>query len=136
MVRELDIPPGQHIPAGGLRAQVHSACGTGKTLTAATAARRMVPQGRGLVVVPTLDLLTQTVRAWQQVGHVGPSVAVCPLQDDPELDAMDVRCTTIPVQLSLWHETGPVTIYATYASLGAARQNGRGLRRRTRPAEG
>ncbi|TQJ37056.1 helicase associated domain-containing protein [Streptomyces sp. SLBN-115] len=29
-----------------------------------------------------------------------------------------VRSTTNPIQLALWHGTGPVTIYATYASLG------------------
>ncbi|MGW0664619.1 Helicase associated domain protein [Streptodolium elevatio] len=126
IIRGLDIPPGKRIPAGGLRAQVHAACGTGKTVIAATAAKRLVPHGRVLVLVPTLDLLTQTIRAWQQAGHTGPSVAVCSLQDDPELDAMDVRCTTIPVQLSLWHGSGPVTIYATYASLGALTDAHRG----------
>lgn len=117
ILRGLDIPAGG-IPEHGLRAQVHAACGTGKTMIAAAAARRMVPHGRVLVVVPTLDLLTQTVRAWRGAGHTGPAVAVCSLQDDPELHAMDVRCTTIPTQLALWHGTGPVTAYATYASLG------------------
>jgi len=29
-----------------------------------------------------------------------------------------VRSTTNPMRLALWHGTGPVTIYATYASLG------------------
>ncbi|WP_329151602.1 hypothetical protein [Streptomyces anulatus] len=29
-----------------------------------------------------------------------------------------MRSTTNPVQLALWHSTGPVTVYATYASLG------------------
>ncbi len=32
--------------------------------------------------------------------------------------APGVRSTTNPVQLALWHSTGPVTMYATYASLG------------------
>lgn len=45
-------------------------------------------------------------------------VAVCSLQDDPELWSLKVRSTTNPVQLALWHGSGPVTIYATYASLG------------------
>lgn len=115
--RGFDIPPGG-IPANGLRGQVISACGTGKTITAAFAAREMLPRGRILVLVPTLDLLAQTVREWRRVGQAGPAVAVCSLQDDPELWSLKVRSTTNPVRLALWHGTGPVTIYTTYASLG------------------
>ncbi|MFI8998651.1 Helicase associated domain protein [Streptomyces sp. NPDC053542] len=118
IVRGLDIPPGKRIPRDGLRGQVIAACGTGKTIIAASTARRLVPHGRVLVLVPTLDLLTQTVRAWREVGHTGPAVAVCSLQDDGALWSMGVRVTTSPVQLALWHGQGPVTIYATYASLG------------------
>ncbi|MFJ1975236.1 Helicase associated domain protein [Streptomyces sp. NPDC087903] len=117
IVRGLDAPPGG-IPVQGLRGQVHAACGTGKTLMAAAAARRIVPRGRVLVLVPTLDLLSQTVRAWHDAGHRGPAVAVCSLQDDPELWNLRMRSTTNPIQLALWHGSGPVTIYATYASLG------------------
>ncbi|MDX3527767.1 Helicase associated domain protein [Streptomyces sp. ID05-39B] len=117
IVHGLDIPPGG-IPWNGLRGQVHAACGTGKTIIAASSAKRIVPKGRILVLVPTLDLLAQTVRAWHEAGHKGPAVAVCSLQDDPELWNLKVRSTTNPVQLALWHGSGPVTIYATYASLG------------------
>ncbi|MGW2052242.1 Helicase associated domain protein [Streptomyces sp. NPDC001858] len=117
IVRGFDIPPGG-IPFNGLRGQVHAACGTGKTIIAAASAKRLVPKGRVLVLVPTLDLLAQTVKAWHDAGHKGPAVAVCSLQDDPELWSMKVRSTTNPVQLALWHGRGPVTIYATYASLG------------------
>ncbi|MDW8810242.1 Helicase associated domain protein [Streptomyces scabiei] len=116
IVRGFDIPPGG-IPRNGLRGQVHAACGTGKTIMAAASARRLVPRGRVLVLVPTLDLLAQTVRAWHEAGHKGPAVAVCSLQDDPELWSLKVRSTTNPIQLALWHGSGPVTIYATYASL-------------------
>ncbi|MER7112470.1 DEAD/DEAH box helicase [Streptomyces sp. NPDC000229] len=117
IVRGFDIPPGG-IPWNGLRGQVHAACGTGKTIIAAASAKRLVPKGRILVLVPTLDLLAQTVKAWHNAGHKGPAVAVCSLQDDPELWSLKVRSTTNPVQLALWHGSGPVTIYATYASLG------------------
>lgn len=117
IVRGLDVPPGG-IPVNGLRGQVHAACGTGKTIIAAASAKRIVPKGRVLVLVPTLDLLAQTVRAWHEAGHRGPAVAVCSLQDDPELWSLKVRSTTNPIQLALWHGQGPVTIYATYASLG------------------
>ncbi|MFI9296801.1 DEAD/DEAH box helicase [Streptomyces gardneri] len=117
IVRGLDVPPGG-IPWNGLRGQVHAACGTGKTIIAAASAKRLVPKGRVLVLVPTLDLLTQTVRAWRGAGHAGPAVAVCSLADDPELWSLKVRSTTNPVQLALWHGSGPVVVFGTYASLG------------------
>ncbi|MFF3503489.1 Helicase associated domain protein [Streptomyces sp. NPDC003247] len=117
IVRGLDIPPGG-IPFSGLRGQVHAACGTGKTIIAAASAKRLVPKGRILVLVPTLDLLTQTVQAWRAAGHTGPAVAVCSLQGDPELWNLKVRSTTSPVQLALWHGCGPVAVFGTYASLG------------------
>ncbi|MFD7015288.1 Helicase associated domain protein [Streptomyces sp. NPDC059928] len=71
-----------------------------------------------LVLLPTLDLLTQTVREWRAAGHTGPAVAVCSLDDDPHLWDLGVRSTTSPPQLALWHGRGPVTVFATYASLG------------------
>lgn len=49
--------------------------------------------------------------------HTGPAVAVCSLEDDPALWALGVRATTSAPQLGLWHGRGPVTVYATYASL-------------------
>lgn len=117
IVRGLDIPPGKRIPEAGLRAMVISACGTGKTFIAAAAALRLARHGRVLVLLPTLDLLTQTVREWRLAGHTGPTVAVCSLEDDPHLWQLDVRTTTSAPQLGLWHGRGPVTVYATYASL-------------------
>ncbi|MFD6691047.1 Helicase associated domain protein [Streptomyces bacillaris] len=116
IVRGFDIPPGG-IPENGLRGQVISACGTGKTIMAAFAAREMLPRGRILVVVPTLALLSQTVREWRRVGHTGPAVGVCSLDEDPQLWNLGVRSTTNPVRLGLWHGKGQVVIFATYASL-------------------
>ncbi|MGW3687873.1 Helicase associated domain protein [Streptomyces sp. NPDC005125] len=117
VVRGLDIPPGKRIPRNGLRATVVAACGTGKTFIAAHSALRLARNGRVLVLLPTLDLLTQTVREWRLAGHTGPAVAVCSLDDDPHLWDLDVRSTTSSPQLALWHGRGPVTVYATYASL-------------------
>ncbi|TJZ44654.1 DEAD/DEAH box helicase [Streptomyces piniterrae] len=117
VVRGLDIPPGKRIPRNGLRATVVAACGTGKTIIAASSALRLARNGRVLVLVPTLDLLTQTIGEWRSVGHTGLAVAVCSLADDPQLVVFDVRSTTNPIQLALWHGVGPVTVYATYASL-------------------
>ncbi|MFF8732777.1 Helicase associated domain protein [Streptomyces sp. NPDC015171] len=117
IVRGLDIPPGRRIPPQGLRGTVVSACGTGKTFIGAAAVQRLVPDGRVLVVVPTLDLLAQTVREWRAFGHTGPAIAVCSMDDDPRLYSLDVQSTTSAPQLGLRHGRGPVTVYATYASL-------------------
>ncbi|MEV7616576.1 DEAD/DEAH box helicase family protein [Streptomyces sp. NPDC089799] len=117
IVRGLDIPPRKRIPKDGLRATVVSACGTGKTFIAAAAALKLARGGRVLVLLPTLDLLTQTAREWRTAGHTGPAVAVCSLEDSSHLSALQVRATTSAPQLGLWHGRGPVTVYATYASL-------------------
>ncbi|MFB7374167.1 Helicase associated domain protein [Streptomyces sp. NPDC056222] len=127
IVRGLDIPPGKRIPEAGLRATVVAACGTGKTFIAAAAALRLARHGRVLVLLPTLDLLTQTVREWRLAGHGGPAVAVCSLEDDPQLWQLDVRTTTSAPQLGLWHGRGPVTVYATYASLPVIAEAHEGL---------
>ncbi|GAA3043959.1 DEAD/DEAH box helicase [Streptomyces roseofulvus] len=101
----------------GERATYVSATGSGKTITAAAAARQFFPHGRVLVMVPTLDLLAQTAQAWRRVGHTAPMVAVCSLHGDEVLEALGVRVTTNPIQLALWAGSGPVVVFATYASL-------------------
>ncbi|WP_097868528.1 DEAD/DEAH box helicase [Streptomyces sp. rh34] len=117
IVRGLSLPVDGTLPVGGLRSQVHMATGTGKTITAAMAALKLCPTGVIGVLVPTLDLLTQTIEAWRRAGHQGPAVAVCSLGADPLLEALGVRCTTNPTQLALWAASGPVLVFATYASL-------------------
>jgi superfamily II DNA or RNA helicase len=42
---------------------------------------------------------------------------VCSLENDPVLNSLGVRTTTNPIQLALWAGTGPVVVFATYASL-------------------
>ncbi|MET8454558.1 Helicase associated domain protein [Streptomyces sp. NPDC005209] len=101
----------------GRRATLVSATGSGKTITAAAAALDCFRGGRILVMVPTLDLLVQTTQAWRQVGHHGPMVAVCSLQGDAVLDALEVPTTTNAIQLALWAGSGPAVVLATYASL-------------------
>ncbi|MET9771378.1 Helicase associated domain protein [Streptomyces sp. NPDC006415] len=117
IVSGLSLPASGTMPAGGLRGQVHMATGTGKTITAAMAALKLCPTGMIGVLVPTLDLLTQTIEAWRRAGHQGPAVAVCSLGADPLLEALGVRCTTNPTQLALWASKGPLLVFATYASL-------------------
>ncbi|MCJ0875273.1 DEAD/DEAH box helicase [Streptomyces sp. AP-93] len=126
IVRRLEIRPGKRIPKAGLRVTVVAACGTGKTFIAAAAALRLARGGRVLVLLPTLDLLTQTAREWRTAGHSGPAVAVCSLEDNVQLYGLDVRATTSAPQLALWHGQGPVTVYATYASLPVIAEAHRG----------
>ncbi|MFF2478786.1 Helicase associated domain protein [Streptomyces sp. NPDC058066] len=111
------LPARSFVPERGARATLVSATGSGKTYTAAVAALECFPGGRILVMVPTLDLLVQTVQAWRRVGHNGPMVAVCSLEKDEVLEQLGVRTTTNPIQLALWAGRGPVVVFATYASL-------------------
>ncbi|MEU3976757.1 DEAD/DEAH box helicase [Streptomyces bacillaris] len=117
IVRGLSLPLDGSMPVTGLRGQVHMAPGTGKTITAAVAAQRMVPGGTVAVLVPTIDLLTQTIRAWRKAGHTTPAVAVCGPGAAPLLEALGARRTTNPTRLALWTSAGPTLVFATYASL-------------------
>ncbi|MFJ3825592.1 DEAD/DEAH box helicase [Streptomyces nodosus] len=111
------FPARSSVPLQGARGMIVSATGSGKTITAATCALEYFPGGRLLVTVPTLDLLVQTAQAWRLVGHRAPMVAVCSLENDPVLKELGVRTTTNPIQLALWAGSGPVVVFATYASL-------------------
>ncbi|WP_459740104.1 helicase associated domain-containing protein [Streptomyces sp. E-15] len=117
-IREwVGFPARSSVPAEGARATVVSATGSGKTITAAWAALECFRGGRILAMVPTLDLLVQTVQAWRRVGHNGPMVAVCSLEKDDVLEQLGVRTTTNAIQLALWAGHGSVVVFATYASL-------------------
>ena len=76
IVRGLDIPP-DGIPFNGLRGQVHAACGTGKTLTAAAAAARLVAKGRVAAPVPCLDPPAAAGTTGECAGVRGPADAGC-----------------------------------------------------------
>ncbi|MFK0238557.1 DEAD/DEAH box helicase [Streptomyces vinaceus] len=111
------FPARSSVPPQGARGTIVSATGSGKTITAAASALECFPGGRILVTVPTLDLLAQTAQAWRLVGHRAPMIAVCSLENDPVLNELGVRTTTNPIQLALWAASGPVVVFATYASL-------------------
>ncbi|WP_079025229.1 DEAD/DEAH box helicase [Streptomyces leeuwenhoekii] len=111
------FPARSSVPPQGARATIVSATGSGKTITAAACALESFADGRILVTVPTLDLLVQTAQTWRLVGHRAPMVAVCSLENDPVLNSLGVRTTTNPIQLALWAGSGPVVVFATYASL-------------------
>ncbi|MEU9418454.1 Helicase associated domain protein [Streptomyces sp. NPDC048272] len=111
------FPAKSSVPPQGARGTIVSATGSGKTITAAASALESFADGRILVTVPTLDLLAQTAQAWRLVGHRAPMIAVCSLENDPVLNERGVRTTTNPIQLALWAASGPVVVFATYASL-------------------
>lgn len=98
----------------GLRTQIVMATGSGKTLVAQRTAEKL-RAARVLVLVPSLDLLTQTAAAWREDGRTGAMVGVSSLRGD------DARFpnTTDAEELALWcRDLEKVTVFATYASLG------------------
>ncbi|WP_225636725.1 DEAD/DEAH box helicase [Streptomyces solaniscabiei] len=98
------------------RATVVSACGTGKTLIAALTAKGLKAR-RVLIVVPTLELLAQTARAWSLAGRDGRTGGVCGPQEILR-DHADGHVTTDPAELAyLSAGDGLFTAYCTYASL-------------------
>ncbi|WP_432048747.1 Helicase associated domain protein [Streptomyces asiaticus] len=115
--RWVGFPARSSVPPQGARGTIVSATGSGKTITAAACALECFRDGRILVTVPTLDLLVQTAQTWCLVGHRAPMVAVCSLENDPVLNELGVRTTTNPIRLALWAGSGPVVVFATYASL-------------------
>lgn len=115
VLRALQTPASGHMPAQGLRTQVIAATGSGKTLIAAEATRKLGAQ-RVLVLVPTLDLLTQTAAAWREDGRTGAVIGVCSLRAG---DSGGVPCTTDPAELVAWvRGLERVTVFATYATVG------------------
>lgn len=115
VVRALELPAGGRVPQAGLRTQVIMATGSGKSLVAVHAADAL-RAARVLVLVPSLDLLVQTVAAWREGGRTGRGLAVCSLR---AADA-GVPTTTDPAALARWADrpSERVTVFATYASLG------------------
>lgn len=120
-----------HLARGG-RVSLVMACGTGKTRVAAESSRRLVPHGRVLVVVPTLELLHQTAQQWRQHlgAQAGRIVAVCSeapqtcnrttiqAQEVDELRRAGVLISTDPAMLHAdLDPPGRCTVLVTYQSL-------------------
>ncbi|SHN38124.1 DEAD/DEAH box helicase [Actinacidiphila paucisporea] len=115
-VWKLELQPGQEMPAQGLRTQVIAATGSGKTFMAVLTARKL-RAGRVLVLVPTLDLLTQMAAAWRAGGRTGPFYGICSLRAE-EAQGL-AACTTDVDELVAWTKgLETVTVFATYASVG------------------
>ncbi|MFI9248184.1 Helicase associated domain protein [Streptomyces sp. NPDC053086] len=114
VLRALELPARSTVPERGLRTQVIMATGSGKTLVAARSAEEL-RAGRVLVLVPSLDLLTQTEAAWRAGGRTGPMIGVSSLRGEevPFPNTTDVE------ELVDWVQPfDKVTVFATYASLG------------------
>ncbi|MGW5569203.1 Helicase associated domain protein [Streptomyces tendae] len=110
----LEVPAAGTVPERGLRTQVVMATGSGKTLVAAQSAHEL-QAGRVLVLVPSLDLLTQTEAAWREGGRRGPRIGVSSLRGEE----VSFPNTTDVDELVEWTRgLEKVTVYATYASLG------------------
>ncbi|MFI9235885.1 Helicase associated domain protein [Streptomyces sp. NPDC053079] len=115
VLRALQTPLNGHMPAEGLRTQVIAATGSGKTLIAVEVAQKVAAR-RVLVLVPTLDLLTQTAAAWREDGRTGAMIGLCSLRAEV---SDGVPCTTDPAELVEWvRGLERVTVFATYASIG------------------
>jgi hypothetical protein len=52
-----------------------------------------------LVLVPTLDLLTQMAGAWRRAGRSGAMLGVCSLRAE---ESQGLPCTTDPDELVAW----------------------------------
>ncbi|MFD8014808.1 Helicase associated domain protein [Streptomyces sp. NPDC058955] len=114
VVRALGLPVWPGAGERGVRTQVVMATGSGKTLVAARSAEEL-GAGRVLVLVPSLDLLTQTEAAWREAGRTGPMTGVSSLRGED----VSFPSTTDADELVGWvGSLERVTVFATYASLG------------------
>ncbi|GGR46482.1 DEAD/DEAH box helicase [Streptomyces netropsis] len=114
VVRALELPARSLAPERGLRTQVIMATGSGKTRVAARSAEKL-RTGRVLVLVPSLDLLTQTEAAWREGGRTGPMIGVSSLRGE---DVSFPNTTDVEELVDWVRPFDKVTVFATYASLG------------------
>ncbi|MFD8384940.1 Helicase associated domain protein [Streptomyces sp. NPDC059679] len=114
VVRALELPARSLVPERGLRTQVIMATGSGKTRVAAHCAEKF-HAGRTLVLVPSLDLLTQTEAAWRSAGRRGPMIGVSSLRGE---DVTFPNTTDVDELVAWVRPFDKVTVFATYASLG------------------
>ncbi|MGW0538674.1 Helicase associated domain protein [Streptomyces sp. NPDC003032] len=114
VLRALELPARSTVPERGLRTQVVMATGSGKTLVATRSAEEL-RAGRVLVIVPSLDLLTQTEAAWREGGRSGPVIGVSSLRGE---DVSFPNTTDVDELVEWTRHLDKVTVFATYASLG------------------
>ncbi|KKZ10960.1 MAG: hypothetical protein TE42_09075 [Candidatus Synechococcus spongiarum SP3] len=132
-----------HLKARGARGKLLMACGTGKTLVGLRVAEGIAgPGGRVLVLVPSLALLSQTLRAWLDDARLPVrAFAVCsdnqtgrPRRnnaDTADMDVLDLAWPATTDATALASQATPAApnamtvVFATYQSspmIGAAQQ--------------
>lgn len=112
------------------RGKLIMACGTGKTYTSLVIAQQMVkPGGTVLFLVPSISLLSQTLRAWTADADVAlRCFAVCSdskasrNEEDMRIEEMAYPSTTNPHKLAKAFETTQdgaalTVIFSTYQSI-------------------
>jgi predicted helicase len=107
----------------GGQAQLLSACGTGKTLMASTAAARLAGGEVTAVLVPSIPLAAQTITGWQQGCPTDQVLAVC---SDPTVRPGWLRAADLPApvttdveEIAKWlaGTAGRALVVATYDSV-------------------
>ncbi|ANP52012.1 superfamily II DNA or RNA helicase [Streptomyces griseochromogenes] len=104
------------------RATIISATGTGKTITAIRIAEHFAGPGHILVVVPSLNLISQTAWHWHADSHITRMLAVCTLKPTMVSFSGDrLTATTDPAHIAstLAAFPGPGVVFTTYQSLPA-----------------
>ncbi|MEU6171800.1 Helicase associated domain protein [Streptantibioticus parmotrematis] len=114
VLRALELPTAPTLPPQELRTQVIMATGTGKTLVATHSAEKL-RASRVLVLVPSLDLLTQTQTAWREAGRTGPMIGVSSLRGE---DVAFPNTTDVEELVNWVRPFDRITVFSTYASLG------------------
>ena len=117
------------------RGKLIMACGTGKTYTSLVIAQKMVkPGGTVLFLVPSISLLSQTLRAWTADASIPlRCFAVCSdskasrNEEDMRISEMAYPSTTNPHKLAKAFEatqdnTALTVIFSTYQSIDVVHQ--------------
>lgn len=77
------------------RTQMVAACGSGKTRIGADVAHRYAPDGRVLIILPTLELVSQTLKEWfaaYGASALGRVVVVC-----SDAEVLDEECAELRI---------------------------------------
>ena len=125
-----------HLGEPGTRGKLLMACGTGKTLVGLRIAEQLAGAGgRVLVLVPSLALLSQTLRAWLDDASLPiRAFAVCSdsqtgrprrnAADSADMDVLDLAWPATTDAISLARRAAPhaadamTVVFATYQSSG------------------
>ncbi|NGO86900.1 DEAD/DEAH box helicase [Streptomyces sp. 196(2019)] len=105
-----------HMP----RVTVISATGSGKTLTAMRVGEHFANDGNILVIVPSLNLISQTAAHWARASVIENMLGVCSLTPT-QTGTVRLPLTTAPRRIAelIARNCGPTVVFATYSSLPA-----------------